>query len=319
MVQEQIRPLFEKFGEAAMRLEEQGFLDLFVAEEPKMEDIIRICQRTGAHVDCPYKELCFSNSKVPLPDLLQRNKEGCSWIRLRSVLIIKTLFQESETFALVAFSEETARYAGSKILEADAKVGSRIRDEIAQMPLTDQYALYAPRLARCVHGIASEIGIEHAKYLLRDAQFIMTAKEYSEMFGVLKTLGPEAMWQALAAWYRDSDLFDDFSQRVDASSLDENRKQILKDAAQAHRDGRYTLSVPVLLAQWEGVAAEKEGQIGEPLSNYVDPLTDSLAREMRQLYIGPGSFRGDILHGKKTNYATEEDSIRILFPIHLKL
>jgi len=319
VVQEQVGPLFEKFREAARLLEEQGFVDLFVAEKPETEDIIRICQRTGAHLDCPYKKSCFSNSKVPLPDLLQQNKEGCSWTRLRSLLIIRTLLEESETFALVAFSEETTRYAGSKTAEADEKVRSRIRDKIAQMPLTDQYVLYAPRLTRCVHGIASEIEKEHAEYVLRDAQFIMPAKEYSEMFGILKAQGPGAMWQALAAWYRDNDLFDDFFQRVDASSLDANRKQILKDAAQAHRDGLYTLSVPVLLAQWEGITAEKEGRVGDRLHNYVGTLSDSFAREMQQLYIGHGSFRGDVLHGRKTDYASEEHSIRIVFPIHLKL
>jgi len=123
-----------------------------------------------------------------------------------------------------------------------------------------------------------------------------------------------------------------------------HRLEILRDAFQAHRQGLYTLSIPVLLAQADGISNEIFGvqlyqkESGAPKTKRVveqyatqcydwliEPLkvVSSVAvntkdrdkkREDDSLY-GPLNRHG-VLHGVDIDYATEANSLRAIMLIN---
>lgn len=123
-----------------------------------------------------------------------------------------------------------------------------------------------------------------------------------------------------------------------------HRLEILRDAFQAHRQGLYTLSIPVLLAQADGISKEIFGvqlykkESGAPktkkvveqyATQYYDWLIEPLRvvssvavntkdrdkkREEDSLY-GPLNRHG-VLHGIDIDYATEANSLRAIMLIN---
>lgn len=118
-----------------------------------------------------------------------------------------------------------------------------------------------------------------------------------------------------------------------------SRHAIIGDALAAHRDGKYTLSVPVLLAQADGLAKELIGSFlfrGNPKKDFARLLSslepvgmgftlDALATPLRSYStLGkkpkhpiPGSEQGhanrhDVLHGVSTDYPTKANSLRVV-------
>jgi len=120
-----------------------------------------------------------------------------------------------------------------------------------------------------------------------------------------------------------------------------NRAQILKKAFAAHRAGDYELSIPVLLAQADGIArdtfAEKiprfsvytKSKARVPINTFIDEfLKDSLftsnilavalcdlplnASEGNPILIGEVLNRHGIIHGTDTTYATPLNSWRAI-------
>ncbi len=116
-----------------------------------------------------------------------------------------------------------------------------------------------------------------------------------------------------------------------------DRAQILKDAAEAHRTGKYSLSVPVFLAQSDGMANDIIGNClfrgnppralektlaqfdGFPLSDLSDILLDPLRKHSRfytcstkQATEGGVSLanRSEVMHGAQLDYASEANSLR---------
>jgi hypothetical protein len=126
------------------------------------------------------------------------------------------------------------------------------------------------------------------------------------------------------------------------------RAQIIADAFEAHRGGRYTLSVPTLLAQADGIGCDVIGVprqffqrpqrvealqaklaaftlLGRPyvlsgvwkglVGTLLDPQsaeirTDKRAeRQLSEPWFGPLNRHG-VLHGHDTDYATEANSLR---------
>lgn len=113
-----------------------------------------------------------------------------------------------------------------------------------------------------------------------------------------------------------------------------HRKQVLHDAFNAHREGKYNLSVPVFLTQADGMWGEK---FSTNLFSYKDRETAvsddilqikyGLFRSIFSLFLTPvplwksksqrdSSFdelnRHQVLHGEVVNYGTEQNSLKVI-------
>lgn len=133
---------------------------------------------------------------------------------------------------------------------------------------------------------------------------------------------------------KDKKYLEEFIEKMKTSSLLSPRISIIQDAIAAHEDGRYSLSVPVLLTQVEGVLwdyAEKQGiaagtrittktgkkfnaKSARPLvedTTVRDSMSDDLANYfLDKVYTK--DFRHGILHGRKIDYSNEENSTNLL-------
>ena len=108
-----------------------------------------------------------------------------------------------------------------------------------------------------------------------------------------------------------------------------DRKDILLDALLAHQEDRYVLSVPVFLAQVDGICYDKQGTFlfskyghfkrvirhhltGSIVDAFLHPLTSQpkIARSVKSP--GPILNRHMILHGRDTAYGTEENSLKAI-------
>jgi hypothetical protein len=130
--------------------------------------------------------------------------------------------------------------------------------------------------------------------------------------------------------------------RWETNPLFSPRMQIIRDALQGHLSRQYTLSIPVLLTQAEGIAVDFLLHYEIPtksLTNkqvFTDALNETTAVRMRfavhesvttfvdTILYAKKSFetlpirskerinRHAILHGRQVNYATERNSLRVL-------
>lgn len=113
-----------------------------------------------------------------------------------------------------------------------------------------------------------------------------------------------------------------------------NRAEILKAAFSAHKQGNYILSIPPLLAQAEGICAEKLGispfsrdkknhirlQDKVPpeffngfILRYFNPLVLHEDIRKKSAHVHPLQLnRNSILHGSSTEYATRENSLKAI-------
>lgn len=110
-----------------------------------------------------------------------------------------------------------------------------------------------------------------------------------------------------------------------------NRREILADAFEAHRGGKYTLSVPAMLIQADGIGAEvleivdyffRGGKsnkralerlscrFGSIDDAFFEILREEPAFVSRHPDVEPTVDRHLILHGKCTTYQTESNSLR---------
>ncbi len=110
------------------------------------------------------------------------------------------------------------------------------------------------------------------------------------------------------------------------------RAAIIRDAFGAHRESRYNLSVPVLLAQADGIWRDRidqnlfGGDREEAIQELANLVEDPNSRELVLALTTPDwplalskkkrseNFRGlnrhQVLHGEATDYGTEENSLR---------
>lgn len=138
----------------------------------------------------------------------------------------------------------------------------------------------------------------------------------------------------------DTFLMNAIRDRVDGiesevTSLFPERRAILSDAFLAHRSGKYTLSVPVMLTQADGLfSSDKSTNLfekpkraqafkalmqGQPPDGLVAALLSPLDSVL-PLWMGPtargenftGLSRHQILHGEATNYPTERNSLQVI-------
>jgi len=159
------------------------------------------------------------------------------------------------------------------------------------------------------------------------------------IYGILAKMVDEGrhtdIEEAMCEWARKEldDIIDS------AMKAFKDRAKILKDATDAHRNGKYSLSIPVFFAQSDGMAKEIIGnclfrgdptraletmldQFDEfPLSGYSDILLDPL-RSISLFYKVPPKKvlkcgrtsvnRSEVLHGSQLDYASEANSLRVI-------
>lgn len=112
------------------------------------------------------------------------------------------------------------------------------------------------------------------------------------------------------------------------------RDEILRDAFEAHRDGKYNLSVPVLLAQADGMWLDRVSKslfMGRERSEAVSDLDQKnqqrffepligVVGESIPLWMSPDQRgvtfaelnRHQVLHGEVVDYGTEENSLKAI-------
>ena len=142
----------------------------------------------------------------------------------------------------------------------------------------------------------------------------------------------------LSEWFKDffRERLDDIKQKLIDSYPD--RSHILQEAFEAHSECKYNLSVPVFLAQADGIfwettpkkqslfrAKQRKEATGKHASqilgytaNYIHPLEITLPLWMSEgdRAKGGGSFfklnRHQVLHGESVDYGTEENSLKAI-------
>ncbi len=113
-----------------------------------------------------------------------------------------------------------------------------------------------------------------------------------------------------------------------------HRRQVLHDAFNAHREGKYNLSVPVFLTQADGIWEEKfstnlfshKGR-EKAVNDDILQVKHGLFRSIYSLFLTPkplwksesersSSFdelnRHQVLHGEVVNYGTEQNSLKVI-------
>lgn len=113
-----------------------------------------------------------------------------------------------------------------------------------------------------------------------------------------------------------------------------DRRRFIRDGLRDHRKGRYRVSIPTLLPHIEGIAiaAFDPTSTGGPrhlittASNIYDPVMGQAMVEAVGVLWENRAFdafspralnRHFILHGRSTGYATEENSVKVLFALDL--
>jgi len=175
-----------------------------------------------------------------------------------------------------------------------------------------------------------EVLVENGWYAFAD----MSARDVRSIADQFQD-DPIAAGERIAQWVRD---------RVDQVEADlafefPDRRAILANAFAAHREGTFNLSVPVFLAQADGIWLERCGHnlfdgdisatVAAALGDRVrDGVIDRLLRtltsrewKLRRSKGGRGpSFsdlnRHQVLHGEATDYGTEENSLKAIAMLH---
>ena len=159
----------------------------------------------------------------------------------------------------------------------------------------------------------------------------LTLGQLRQWAAALNPENPEIVRQANnATCERFRDRLDD----IEAKLVSEfpSRSAILRDAFDAHRQGKYTLSVPAFLTQVDGFFYDRcdanlfYGESREALQKRVEAMPSELSR----MYLGallntrlplllsekhrPDDFSGlnrhQVLHGLVTDYGTQENSLK---------
>ena len=175
-----------------------------------------------------------------------------------------------------------------------------------------------------------EVLVENGWYVLSDTS-ARGVRSIADQF----ESDPDAANMRMHQWVRD---------RVDGVEAELTkefpyRAGILADAFAAHRQGSFNLSVPVLIAQTDGIWHERTGHnlfsgdldktlqaaLGERVrGGVVDRLLQTLTSDQWKLRQSkrnrPAGFsdlnRHQVLHGEVTDYGTEENSLKAIALLH---
>ncbi|WP_248516323.1 hypothetical protein [Salinarchaeum laminariae] len=148
---------------------------------------------------------------------------------------------------------------------------------------------------------------------VRHSAFIKLYREYQNE-------GNEAAAELLAAQLRDNEDIEGFKDFFSSFKDYKEREAILNEALDAHAEARYALSIPTLLTQLDGIFIDLALEIGlwrpghevngvkvvgkgEGSPRHISDIDEEF-REYYSSQVWPN--RIDILHGKRTDYAENE-------------
>jgi hypothetical protein len=330
-VMKTLQTVVEAVGQAIQWVAESGIgkwlLIIAACENPTIGMVKSICESNQADGECPFRDECFANESTPLQALLLQHRAGCAWIVLRNAAVLLRIPREGEVLAMTLLSKELIDYVYSQVDQREKGVLKRLETKWQndRPPLIDQYARYINGLIGESEAIFNKLDGQYQEYILNTAgDYLFNLAEYSRFFAIWQEHGDEQLWIELINWYVANDQVSRFLKVLQGSPLSSYRKRIIRDAVEAHQQELYTLSVPVLLIQLEGVIAESSGRTGEKMSSYIAFLTstDNIYREVSQMFIATNvsnSFRNPILHGHDINYPSLENSTRALILLHLEV
>ena len=186
------------------------------------------------------------------------------------------------------------------------------------------------KMSRIVGAEGFEVLVENGWYVLSDT----SARDVRSIADQFES-DPDAANMRMHHWVRD---------RVDPIEADltkefPNRARILADAFAAHRQGSFNLSVPVLIAQTDGIWHERTGRNlfsddldktlqaarGERVrGGVVDRLLQTLTNDQWKLRQSKKNRsagfsdlnRHQVLHGEVCDYGTEENSLKAIALLH---
>lgn len=146
----------------------------------------------------------------------------------------------------------------------------------------------------------------------------------------MKGKNPEAISEILSQFFRRR--LNDIERELGESFP--NRKHLLSDAFEAHREGKYSLAIPAFLIQADGmwfdktsknifIRGDRETACRDCISSLENGILDSVVhvlsnstplwRSKSERNTSSGELnRHQILHGEATNYGTEQNSLKII-------
>ena len=184
--------------------------------------------------------------------------------------------------------------------------------------------------SRLIGSEGFEVLIENGWYVFAD----MSARDVRAIADQFQS-DPDAANERMCQWVRDR------VDQIEAELTQEfpRRAAILVDAFAAHRQGTFNLSVPVFIAQADGIWHERSGHnlfsdkldqtVQAALGNRVrggiaDRLLQTLTSEQWKLRQSKNQRasgfselnRHQVLHGEVTDYGTEENSLKAIAMLH---
>ncbi len=246
-------------------------------------------------------------------------------------------------FEIPTFGQQFA--ASISKINADAKsitaslqttiLGHRVQfDRFAKTPsftvrFTDEFVEKLKEVGAFIHraeGFASEVLqflIEHSWYIGANTTPFVTVR-IKQMMENKDT--ESAIDEEMARAYREATSY----VLADLSRLFPSRSRIITDAFEAHAAGKYTLSVPVMLAQADGIAYEVINRYffqGKPESSSLLKAKAQASGELQKGLVESlmisGSLRAtgrthavlnrhSVLHGTSTDYPTVVSSLKCI-------
>jgi len=159
-----------------------------------------------------------------------------------------------------------------------------------------------------------------------------TAKEIYEMH---KEGRDEELWDMFKKTFGQKETIESLIAQFEESDIFKPRMQIIKDALNAHLEGKYTLSIPVLLTQVEGIlwdiANIKEGISFSKKNSRTSSMKSVLTNTSLKNYLFPNfidyytkkiyqeNSRHGIMHGRSISYDSQEDSIKTILMLRVLL
>jgi hypothetical protein len=160
----------------------------------------------------------------------------------------------------------------------------------------------------------------------------LTGPQVRSILEIAQRSGDDAANRAIAGYFAEDDwkLVTSMSEEWFDIPYLKAREPIVRDAMEAHRSGKYTLSVPALLPLAEGLAAEIVNIHDRPdvikivardwkaqeqerwTQLYVDVVIDVMYTKVDFTQKSPYLNRHFILHGRTPDYATDLTSLRVI-------
>ncbi len=225
-----------------------------------------------------------------------------------------------------------------KEVEAITKAAEPFRQSLAKMQASLEPMRDMVRRVLAQQEAVKENYRSAQNYLFDEGWYLggdMPVPNYEKLANLVDEDRHADIEEAMCEWARDE--LDGITHS--ATKTLPHRADIITDAIDAHRAGTYSLSIPVLLAQSDGIANEIIGNClfrgdplralertlarfdGFPLSEFADIVLDPLRSKSCFYTCSPRQVlkcgntpanRSEILHGSQLDYASESNSLRAI-------